>query len=118
MIDYSMAGLWATHVRALAIIESAEDIGRFGDGCQAANILQQHPAFFMQWYRDVRMDDTWHGAQIKAAAAFLQHYVDKLGLDLTIQAYNLGVEAVEQGKRNVDYLARWSDAFQRIRGGS
>lgn len=117
-INYSSAGPWAEHVRALAVIESGEDVGRIGDGGRAFGLLQQHPAFVMQWYRSVDVTDTWWNAQIKAAAAFLAHYVNAIGLDLTIQAYNRGVAAIENGERNADYLARWTDAYQRIRGGS
>lgn len=116
-INYRGSGEWALHVRALAIIESGEDIGKFGDGYQAANLLQQHPDFFIEWYsKVVNTTDTWDHAQIKAAAAFLDHYIPLLGLDLSIEAYNLGVKAVESGERNADYLNRWSVAFQKLRG--
>lgn len=118
-IDYSPAGGWALHVRALAIIESNEDVGQLGDGGQAFCLLQQHPAFFVQWYSPFAdVADTIWAAQIKAAAAFLAHYVPTIGIDLTIQAYNLGVAAVmERGKRNQDYLDRWTAARNKLLGG-
>lgn len=117
-IDYSSAGPWTEHVRALAVIESGEDIGKIGDGGRAFGLLQQHPAFFVEWYKKPDVTDTWWNAQIKAAAAFLGYFYLSMGLDQTIQAYNLGVTAVQSGERNPEYLRKWSDAYQRIRGGS
>jgi hypothetical protein len=119
-VDYSVAGEYADHVHALAVIESGESLDLFGDGGQAFGILQQHPSYFIQFYRETgpfaaETDDTWWTAQIKAAARFLNTWEPEFGMDGAIMAYNLGVEAYKQGKRNEAYLSRWSDAYQKIR---
>ena len=114
--DYTIAGRWAEHVHAFAIIESNETDNQIGDGGRAFGILQQHPAFVLQWYRDIDVTDTWVTAQIKAARNFLDHYVSIFGLDLTVMAYNLGVSAIGRGERNQDYLNRWTEAFNRVKG--
>ena len=115
MSDYSLAGPWADHVHALAIIESNETSNLVGDGGRAFGILQQHPAFISQWYRNIDVSDTWDRAQIKAAASFLQHQVNAIGLDAAITAYNVGRAAYDGGVRNEAYLARWGEAFQKVR---
>jgi hypothetical protein len=49
-IDYSVAGRWADVVHALALGESNENPAAVGDGGRAFGILQQHPAFFKEYY--------------------------------------------------------------------
>lgn len=121
-IDYSAARDWAAHVQALAMVESggSPNVG-YSDGGRARGLLGQHPCFFQEYYGNpafpASVTDTWWEADIKAAAAFLEHWVPILQLDLAIQAFNLGVSAVKDGERNVDYLAKWAGFFQRIRGG-
>jgi soluble lytic murein transglycosylase-like protein len=118
-IDYSPAGRWAQFVRALAIVESNENPNQTGDAGRAFGLLQQHPGFFSDYYGrygfPASVGDTWITAQIKAAAAFLERWVDELGLDLTIQAYNLGVTDVRDGLRNPAYLQRFTEALNKVR---
>ena len=112
MDEYSIAGDYARHIRALAIIESGENPLASGDGGRAIGILQQHPSFFVQWYKEPDVTDTWNTAHIKAAAAFFEHYVPQYGIDLTVQAYNQGAAAVFQnGVRAPQYLARFTTAL-------
>jgi hypothetical protein len=120
-IDYEIAGPWALHVRALAMGESAEIATLFGDGGCAFGVLQQHPSFFSEWYGvgafPASASDSWVTAQIKAASAFLDRYVPTRGLDLTIQAYQAGATAVFiDGKRNQEYLDRWTENFNKLKG--
>lgn len=133
-INWTLAGPWSDHVQALALTEHfghdiTEDCayGRCphgdNDGGRAVGLLQCHYPYIKTWYEGAgdfacAVDDTVADAQIKAAAAFLNHNVPLIQLDLTIQAQNLGVYAVmHEGKRNVDYLAKWTGFYQRIRGG-
>jgi len=121
-IDYSSAGRWAQVVRALAMGESNEDVGLMGDGGRAFGILQQHSAFFVEWYGrypqiyPIDVADTVWVAQIKAAASFLEHYVPAMGLDLAVESYNQGVEAIRSGKRVPDYLARFNVNLNKVKG--
>lgn len=119
MIDYSIAANWADVVHAIAIIESNENPAQTGDGGRAFGVMQQHPAFFQEYYGRCKdfpasVTDTWVEAQIKAAASFFELW-EHLGLDLCVMAYNLGINAVMNGARNPGYLARFSDALNRVR---
>jgi hypothetical protein len=122
-VDYLIAGVWALHVQALAMNESSgsPNVG-YSDGGQARGLLGQHPAFHHDWYGQypelfpVSDADTWWEADIKAAASFLTHYIPAIGLDLTIQAYQAGVNAVRNGARNPKYLADWDAAFNKLKG--
>jgi hypothetical protein len=120
-MDYSIAGRWALHVEALAIVESGgSPMVGYSDGGRARGLLGQHPSFFVEWYGrypeiyPAEVTDEWWTADIKAAASFLEHY-SSFGLDQEIQMYNLGVVAVVKGARNPEYLARWSAAYQKLR---
>lgn len=115
MFPYAAAGQWAKAVQALAIIESNETPAAIGDGGQAFGILQQHPAFFIHWYKPV-VDDQWPTAQIKAAAAFLDYAVGRFGIDGAIQAYNKGIAGYKNGERNENYLTRWMQAYAQLGG--
>jgi hypothetical protein len=123
--DYKLAGKWANHVRAL--VEGDEDpsgeIDPAGhnDGGRAFGPLQQHPAFFLQYYGEQgfnpELTDTWVQAQIKAAAAFLEEHSRDFPLELVIQAYNQGCHAVfGAGVRAPAYLAKWKAAYARLTG--
>jgi len=118
---YSLAGKWASVVRALAIHESHEDpqIRGHNDGNHAFGLLQQHIPFMWEWYfnREPIHDIPWPDAQILAAANFLDHYTS-LGwkLDNLIQAYNLGVGDFLNGKRNPEYLAAYKTALTSFGG--
>jgi hypothetical protein len=118
-IDYSVAGRWATHVRALAQIESGENEFAHGDDGRAFGLLQMHPARYMDEARfagpfRIEVTDTWATAQIRAAAAYFERMADK-PVELVVQAWNLGVHAVfDDGQNNVKYYARWLAAFDRL----
>ena len=121
MPNYAAAGQYAQWVRALAIIESNEQSGKIGDGGRAFGLLQQHPAFVTGYLLPVdefavAVDDDWDTAQIKAAARFFMVW-EHLGLDLAVQAYNKGAMAVIKGERNPEYLQRFHDALNKVRGG-
>lgn len=121
MINYSLAQTYAEYVRALAIIESGENPNLIGDNGRAWGLLQQHPAFFVEYYGRAKgfpasPNHTWIEAQIVAAASFFAIELSHLPLDLAVQAYNLGMEAVLRGERAPDYLRRFTDALNRIRG--
>jgi hypothetical protein len=121
-IDYSKAGPWAQHVRALAIVESGENEHKLGDGGRAYGLLQMHPGRFneeSQLRREFALTpaDTWTSAQIKAAASYFE---DMKGspLELTVMAWNLGRAGVFlDGRRNPDYWRAWQAAFERIAAG-
>lgn len=125
--DYSAAGLWKDVVLALVLTENGgvepTHINVIGDGGRAIGILQQHPAFFQEYYgRSISFPasptDTWDRAQIKAAASFLQRW-HTLGKDLLIQGYNQGINGVTRIKdpaRAPDYLARFNQYFAQIDG--
>jgi hypothetical protein len=120
-INYDAAGKWAMQVRALAMGESNESPYMFGDGGCAFGLLQQHPSFFIEYYDTdafpASVTDTWWQAQIKAAAAFLETWESKLGLDLAVQSYNQGVVAVtKNGVRAPEYLARFTANFNKLKG--
>lgn len=116
-IDYSAAGKWAQHVRALAVVESNEDEVLRGDNGKAFGLLQCHPPFIAQYYRPPHgSDDTWTQAQIRAVAAY---FADRCGLhgwpeEDAVQAYNAGVGAFEQGTRAPRYLTKWKAAMKGI----
>jgi len=118
-IDYSVAGKWARHVRALAIIESNENPEAMGDGGRAFGLLQMHPARFLEEAHHggllaIGVADTWATAQIRAAAAYFERMADK-PVALVVQAWNLGVHAVfDHGENNSPYYERWLIAFKRI----
>ena len=113
--EYQAAGQWADHVRALAIIESNENDTLIGDDGRAFGLLQQHPDFYDDWCCAID-GDSWATAQIRAAARFFTAFMPLIDLDLTVQAYHLGADAVRrQGKRDPQYLKRFSDAFQWVR---
>jgi hypothetical protein len=122
LIDYSLAVPYHEIVRALAIIESGERPFQIGDGGQAFGLLQIHPARFNETYNSdiyyaAAVDDTWVSAEIKACAAFL-HVWEPQPLDLRIQAWRLGTHAVfDLGKRDPQYLERFSIAYQKVRSG-
>lgn len=121
VVDYSVAGEYAQWVRALAIVESNEQPGKIGDGGRAFGILQQHPAFFAEYGLTVdefaiKLSDDWNTAQIKAAARFFLVW-EHLGLDKIVQAYNKGPTAIINGDRALDYLQRFHNALNSIRGG-
>jgi len=118
-IDYSVAGKWANHVRALAQIESGEDQLVHGDAGRAFGLLQMHPARFLEEAHRggdfvIGVGDTWAQAQIKACAA----YFDRLQLapmPLIVQAWRLGCHAVfDEGARDATYYARWLIHFDRL----
>jgi hypothetical protein len=114
MIDYTSAGIWAQVVRALAMTETNEVETLDGDGGQAHGLLQQHPSFFSQWYKQASTTDTWTRAYIKACAAYLTWAVPMFGLSGAIQAYNLGAEAYSRGERNPEYLKRFEDNYSKL----
>ncbi|MFZ1975785.1 MAG: transglycosylase SLT domain-containing protein [Candidatus Acidiferrales bacterium] len=119
MPDYSLAGAHADVVHALAIIESNESVSAIGDGGRAFGLLQQHPSFFKEYYgRAVAfpqsVEHTWPEAQIVAAASFFEMN-EQMGLDLIVQAYNLGVEAVRNGQRNPAYLSQFKATLARLK---
>lgn len=120
-IDYSIAGRWADVVHALAIVESSENPSAIGDHGRAFGLLQQHPAFFYQYYGKVaafraEVSDTWIVAQIKCAASFFELY-DHLGFDLVVQAYNQGVAVFSRPEvRAPEYLEKFTAALNRVRG--
>ncbi len=123
MIDYTAAGVYAHEVRAFAIIESNENEHSTGaDGGRAFGLLQMHPATFIRYYRPVAsVGDTWTQAQIKACGSYLTGYNFRLATqeqrDLVVQGWRLGEGAVfSQGKRDPEYLARWLQAYDRIKG--
>lgn len=84
-------------------------------------LLQCHYPYMQTWYEGMgpfksEVGDTVPDAQIKAAAAFLNHNMPLYPLDLVIQAQNLGIGAIKAGGRNPDYLAKWSQFYQQLRG--
>ena len=120
---YYLAGEYADYVRALAIIESNEDEAKIGDGGQARGLLQQHPAHFKDYYGrsknfPARTNHTWIEAEIVTCASFLDMELTTFSLALVIQAHNLGVQAVLDGKRNPIYLQRFDNALNRVRAES
>jgi hypothetical protein len=125
-INYSAAAELADEVRAFAIIESGEDEYRIGDMGDAFGLLQMHPATFKRYYgAQVRFAannlDTWTEAQIKACASFLLSHAwrsaSQSERDLIVQAWNLGEAGVFiERKRNPEYLARWLEAYDRVKG--
>lgn len=118
---YSLAGRWASVVRALAIHESHEDpqIRGHNDSGHAFGLLQQHIPFMYEWYfnRETIRDISWAEAQILAVANYLDHY-SELGwkLDDMIQAYNIGVGDFKNDKRNLEYLAAYKIALKSFGG--
>ena len=119
-LPYELAGEYADVVRALAIVESGEQPNAVGDNGQARGLLQLHPSQFRQYYgasatflADVH--DTWVEADIKCCAAYLDKW-NNISLDLRVQGWNLGINAVVEGKRNPEYLAKVDAALNRIRG--
>jgi hypothetical protein len=125
MIDYSPAAEFACEVRAFAIVESAETEFQIADDGSAFGLLQMHPATFKRYY-GVQMrfaqnvNDTWTQAQIKACAAFLLAHgwrdASLADRNLVVQAWNLGEAGVYiEGRRNPDYLARWLEAYDKVK---
>ena len=120
MIDYSIAEEYSDCVHAIALIESNENFLAIGDEGQATGLLQMHPSTFKQYYGlSIRFppsnSDTWVEAQIKACAGFFDVY-HRESFDLRVQAWNLGVHAVfDMGKRDPEYLARYTEALNRVR---
>ena len=124
--DYSPAVEFADEVRAFAIVESAENESKIGDGGRAFGLLQMHPATFKRYYgAQMRfaqtVGDTWTQGQIKACAAFLLAHswrsAGQAERALIVQAWNLGETGVfVQGRRNADYLARWLAAYDQVKG--
>ena len=131
VVDWEAAGAWRDHVQAFAMVESSGDPDiKPSDDRQARGLLGMHPAQFRTYYGKVEqfaasVKDTWETSDIKTCAAFLEIEVPRLskefginvGLDLAVQAWNKGVEAVEGGVRNLDYLDKWTRFFQGIRSG-
>jgi len=120
MIDYSPAQNYADIVRALAIVESQEQPNAVGDNGQARGLLQIHPAQFRQYYGAsatflADIHDTWIEADIKCCAAYLDKW-DNISLDLRIMGWNLGINAVVEGKRNPEYLAKFDAAYNQVKG--
>lgn len=117
MIPYALALEFAGYVHAHFIIEGNENLLAVGDGGCALGPGQMHPSFFAQYYGhatrfSVSVSDTWERAWVKTAAAFYDRNLTMLGsLDLTVQAYQEGVQAVLNGARNPEYLARWLAAM-------
>lgn len=116
--DFNLAGPWKEEVRALALGPENPplDEGASGDGGRAFGILQQHPAFFSEYYGTngfpASVKDTWTQAQIKAAASFFQAHKDQ-PLDLVVQAFNQGVSAVfDKGVRAPEYLAKFKKVYK------
>ena len=120
MIDYSHAGKWAYHVRALAIVESQENEREMGDGGRAFGLLQMHADRFLQESNrfpqfKVQVGDTVTVAQIKAAACWFQRMMAE-SQPLVVMAWNLGEFAVfAEGKRNQEYYDRWKAAYDQAR---
>lgn len=116
---YKVAGEFADYVRAHAIVESNEQVVVVSDGGQAWGLLQMHPGFVEEYihFANIATTDTWAEAEVKICAAYYRiRLLPNTVLDLVVQAYNLGWKAVMvDGKRNSDYLRRWSEAYQRIR---
>jgi hypothetical protein len=118
-IDYNVAGKWANHVRALAIIESQEDDEAIGDGGRAFGLLQMHPARFVEEVGTfpkfpLREDDDWTTAQIKAAACYFER-MQHQELQKVVEAWNLGTVAVfAHGLRNRPYFNRWEEAYSAV----
>ena len=123
MSVFNLAGVYSDMVHALAIIESDEDPHAVGDGEQAYGLLQQHPAFFQEHYGRTKafpaeVAHSWADAEVVAAASFFDLWMETLGLDATVMAYNTGVTAYYSGVRNEDYLARFGAAYQVVRSGT
>ena len=125
-INYSLAGKYADYVHAHFVIESAEVMLIFGDGEEALGLGQMHPTFFTENYGQstrhiflASIGDTWPDAWVKAAGNFYHVNLHLYGepLDLVVQMYNLGFSAVKiEGKRNPDYLNKWTEALNNIHG--
>ncbi len=136
LFDPSIAGRWADEVHALILTEhwghlpSEACLWRcpFGsnDGGRAFGILQQHPDFFRDYYRETggtpiagflaSVSDTWTVAQIKAAATFFETW-DSMALALVVQSYNQGIQAIRNGVRAPEYLDRFNQSLAKIRAG-
>ena len=120
MIDYSICGRWADQVQATFIIESNERPDAEGDGGLAYGPGQMHPVFFVHYYGvgkpfAAEMRDSWATAWLKAAANFFELHEDS-GMDLCVQAYQLGWHAVlYDGMRRPERLTRFYDALNSIR---
>jgi hypothetical protein len=127
-IDYSIAGAWADHVHALAMVETGGNPDApDGDGGRAKGLLQIHPADFVQYCGRCKLFPLlvgydWTQAQIICCASYLEIEVPQFeelsprnGLDLAIQGWNKGVAAIRSGIRNQTYLDKWTDFFQKIR---
>jgi hypothetical protein len=122
-IDYVAAGRWQNHVRALSVANEDPDqvIDPQGnnDGGRAFGLLQEHPAFFRQYYGaggfPALTSDTWTVAYIKAAAAFFQTWEYAYPLALVVQAFNQGADAVfVKHKTAPEYLEKWQAEFARL----
>lgn len=119
--NYALADRYANYVHALAITETNECPTMTGDGGRAFGILQQHPAFFAEYYRPIgefkaEVSDTWIDAEIKACACFWSMWEHR-GVDLVVQAYNQGITAVMvDGVRAPEYLAKFTEALNKVRG--
>jgi hypothetical protein len=123
MSIFALAGAFEDIVHALAIIESNERIAQIGDGGRAFGLLQQHPSFFAEYYgRSLlfpsSVSHTWEEAEVVAAATYFGRYIEILGQDGAVSAYNTGVKAFNDGQRNEVYIARWGNAFQDVRSGN
>jgi hypothetical protein len=120
-IDYSAAGEWAHHVRALAMVESNEDETAIGDGGRAFGLLQMHPGRFLDESHTTKQfrvtpGDTWTLAQIKAAASYFE-VMRPVAIELTVIAWNLGRAAVFlDGERNEPYFAKWKEHYEALSG--
>lgn len=118
-IDYSAAGKWAKHVRALAIIESDELARMWGDNDKAVGLLQMHPGRFLEEGSAhgefaITPEDDWTTAQIKSAARYFENH-SHYDTDLVVQAWRLGKVAVwAEGQRDQDYFNRWVTAFEGV----
>jgi len=118
-IDYSGAGAWANHVRALAIIESGEDPAALGDDGQARGLLQIHPARF----RDLMilagplpfgLAMTWQELDIALAGLYFEFYRAH-PVDQVVMAWRLGVHGVMlAGETDAKYYGRWLYAYNEI----
>ena len=119
--NYAVAGDFFIIVHALAIVESNENANLIGDDDGLAfGLLQQHPAFFFEFYGHGSFPaadlDSWATAQMKAAASYLEKWLDLLGLDGAVTAYNVGVAAYQGGERNANYLGRFKLAYAGLNG--
>jgi hypothetical protein len=87
-----------------------------------------HPATFKHYYGlqmgfAPHVNDTWTEAQIKACGSFIASHgwrdASENERELIVQARNIGDAGVFiEEKRNPEYLARWLEAYDKVRSGT